>query len=306
MMSSFRRYAVVIVNYESELVLRELLLDIRRCNPLRVYVVDNSLIEKLPVDFAVDGLDVSVIFPGGNIGFGSACNRGMSQAFSDGVDSVYLINPDVRFSGEVLDDMYSHYSASEDRYKIAVPSIVFEDAPEVVWYYGGDVTSILLQAKVRNYMKPLPFVENELEEKPITFASGCFMLLSKEVYEKTGGFDERIFLYEEDLDLSLRSLRLGINLQHYPWVVVRHICQYSSREKGEGFTPILSSDNKKLKFYLSNILKSKRIVYSNISGQGRRFFTRLIFRLYILALVVRYRRRRDVWPILAKEFFSWH
>lgn len=41
------------------------------------------------------------------------------------------------------------------------------------------------------------------------FLSGAFMMIKKEVLDKTGGFDERFFMYGEDIDLSYRVQKAG-------------------------------------------------------------------------------------------------
>ena len=47
-----------------------------------------------------------------------------------------------------------------------------------------------------------------------TFVSGCFMYFRSSVLARIGGFDERFFLYLEDLDLSRRSQQVATNLYH--------------------------------------------------------------------------------------------
>jgi GT2 family glycosyltransferase len=51
--------------------------------------------------------------------------------------------------------------------------------------------------------------------------SGAAIFVAKERFDRVGGFDEEIFLYHEDDDLSLRLAQLG-PLMHIPGAVVRH------------------------------------------------------------------------------------
>lgn len=46
---------------------------------------------------------------------------------------------------------------------------------------------------------------------PIEFVSGCFFLVSRNIFQRLGGFDSKFFLYCEDADLSLRASHLGQN-----------------------------------------------------------------------------------------------
>jgi GT2 family glycosyltransferase len=56
----------------------------------------------------------------------------------------------------------------------------------------------------------------------IDFISGCLMVLPREALEKTGLFDERLFMYAEDLDLSLRLKRRGVRMRYCPSIRIRH------------------------------------------------------------------------------------
>ncbi len=47
------------------------------------------------------------------------------------------------------------------------------------------------------------------EEGAVSILAGAFMLVKKEVYQKTGGFDERYFMYGEDIDFSYSVSQLG-------------------------------------------------------------------------------------------------
>jgi GT2 family glycosyltransferase len=67
------------------------------------------------------------------------------------------------------------------------------------------------------------------------FLSGCFMALRRSVIEQVGGFDERYFLYAEDLDLSRRINAVSETL-YYPFASIIH--DYRS-ESGRGLRRLL-------------------------------------------------------------------
>ena len=51
---------------------------------------------------------------------------------------------------------------------------------------------------------------------------GSFMLVRREAWEAVGGFDERFFLYSEEVDLCLRVRRAGWRVVHVPSVTILH------------------------------------------------------------------------------------
>lgn len=63
----------------------------------------------------------------------------------------------------------------------------------------------------------------EHEEGEVESVSGAFMLMPRRVYERVGGFDERFFMYAEDMDLSLRIAEAGFRVLYWPRVDVVHV-----------------------------------------------------------------------------------
>lgn len=75
-------------------------------------------------------------------------------------------------------------------------------------------------------------IDNPYYDKPqeLHSFSGASVAIRKDLYEKLGGFDEKFFMYYEDVDLSLRLRRLGWKIYYEPTSVVYHIHSGSSQE----------------------------------------------------------------------------
>jgi Glycosyltransferase like family 2 len=71
----------------------------------------------------------------------------------------------------------------------------------------------------------------EWENSKVEVLSGAFMLINKEVWDITGGFDEDYFMYGEDIDLSYRILQAGFYNYYFPGTTIVHFKGESSREK---------------------------------------------------------------------------
>ncbi|MDO4556323.1 MAG: glycosyltransferase, partial [Lachnospiraceae bacterium] len=82
-------------------------------------------------------------------------------------------------------------------------------------------------------MRQLPYEHPKLYN-PVTgetsWMSGAAFAVRRNVFERIGGFDSRIFMYAEDVDLSWRIRALGYKLQYCPDVVIHH---YSYQKKNE-------------------------------------------------------------------------
>lgn len=65
----------------------------------------------------------------------------------------------------------------------------------------------------------------------VDWAAGMFLLFSAGVFREVGGFDERYFLYYEDVDICVRLWRRGQRVVIHPGVAVVHAAQRASRRK---------------------------------------------------------------------------
>jgi GT2 family glycosyltransferase len=63
---------------------------------------------------------------------------------------------------------------------------------------------------------------NENSDHEVDVLSGAFMLVKKEVLEKTGAFDERFFMYAEDIDLSYRIKLAGYKNYYFAGTTIVH------------------------------------------------------------------------------------
>ena len=69
--------------------------------------------------------------------------------------------------------------------------------------------------------------------------SGCLLLLRRSLWERLGGFDERFFMYGEDIDLAVRARALGFAPLITPDATVVHVVGASASGSGSKMTQIL-------------------------------------------------------------------
>ncbi len=126
-----------------------------------------------------------------NRGFSKAVNLGVKQAIEEGATQVLLINPDINISRLNLEVLLN------SNFDIAAPVLTFKRNKDTIYDYGG---------KVNFFLGRPTHLENRKSEN-IDFVSGACMLIKTDVFKKIGYFDERFFMYFEDVDFCLRAKR---------------------------------------------------------------------------------------------------
>ena len=167
-----------------------------------------------------------------NVGFGRANNVGIREVLRRGGERVFVLNNDTL----VEPDAMRHLERALDRHPeaaLATPRILYADAPDTLWYGGGFVDWSRGTARTPGYNGPAD-APLAMEPRPVTFASGCAMLLRAEALREVGGFDPRYFMYEEDVELGLRLLHAGWSMRYVPEAVVYHRVGGSQRGREEG------------------------------------------------------------------------
>ena len=149
-----------------------------------------------------------------NKGFGSGHNIGFHQSCSE-ADYHLVLNPDVIIHEGCLEKLITHMDAHPEIGLIA-PKIFSPDgsiqhlnkrAPTVLdLFIRRFVPEVLadrgLFGRRRGYFTMMDVGYDSPCDVP--FMSGCFMLFRREMFERVGGFDEGIFMYLEDADITRR------------------------------------------------------------------------------------------------------
>ncbi|HZW20132.1 glycosyltransferase family 2 protein [Noviherbaspirillum sp.] len=169
-----------------------------------------------------------------NPGFGAAHNIAIREAIA--AESTYhmVVNPDVSFGPEVIPGLLAYMEAHPDT-GLVMPDIRYPDGRRQhlckLLPHPGDLL-------VRRFVPALYRLSGRLDTyemrrsgydrtMQVPALSGCFMFLRTSVLKKTGGFDERYFMYLEDVDLSRRVGRVARTV-YYPAVSITHAYQKGS------------------------------------------------------------------------------
>ncbi len=233
--------SVVIVNYKVKEYIANLLNSLKKAQHdfnLEIFVVDNDsgddsisyLKERYP--------EVNYIANVENVGFGKANNQAIRQAKGE---FTLIINPDTLVSEDTLDVLVNHMNENPEcgaaGCKILNPDGTF--APEsrrsipTIWSASCKVfglNTLFPESKLfgQYYLSWLD--EDESGEVPVL--SGSFMFWRTDLLRKLNGFDERFFMYGEDIDLCYRVQKTDYRIDYVPDTSIIHY-KGESTKKGD-------------------------------------------------------------------------
>ena len=148
---------------------------------------------------------VQVVLSETNLGFGMGVNRAAEKATGE---FLCLVNSDVFFERLDIDVLLEQFQQAKN--------IGFLSTK--ILYSDGKIQSVSVPyPSVKSAIHQFVFFRDYHVMSPITYAfhkdvglrksdwvSGCVMLCRKSMFEEIGGFDENIFMYNEDLDICAR------------------------------------------------------------------------------------------------------
>lgn len=239
---------------------------------LFIVVVDNKSDDKR--DFKIIkqfGDNIHIIQNEINVGFGRANNIGIKWINKNiSSDYILLLNNDTVVEPDSISLLVNAYV--ENDCSVVVPKILYADNPSKIWYAGGEIDWKLGRAKSFGLNS-----ENVGYDKScfVSFASGCALLTKSALFEEVGFFDERMFMYLEDVDLSMRIISGGHKIFFQPQAIVYHKVQGSQRSRDSKYISGWSPKNPKLEFHLYHGVKNSIIAMRNNAS-------RLVFYRYAI------------------------
>jgi GT2 family glycosyltransferase len=191
-----------------------------------VVVVDNGSTDGSVDDWAIRHPDVRLVQNRANLGYAGGVNRGLVDL--DGVDAVALINSDAFVEPGWLTPLADALDA-DPAVGAASPKILFadrlEDGHPVINNVGNEL-SATWEPRDRGYDEVDIGQYDEPED--VWGWCGAAVLLRTRYLEEVGRFDERLFMYAEDVDLAWRGARRGWRYRYVPTSVVHHLHRASS------------------------------------------------------------------------------
>jgi len=195
-----------------------------------------------------------------NVGFGKAHNRGVKEARGE---YILFLNPDTKILDRSLEKMLNIFEVDE---KIGIAGPILVDCKgqfqkECWGFEKTPLSTIKSKLSGRN---------DQVEEGSIfevDWVSGGAMIIKKSIFSELGGFDEKYFMYFEDVDLCFQAKKKGWKIAVNPAARVHH-------QGGKSFS---SHRDKKRHYYASQNYYLKK----NFGSWRARLVKILRFPIYI-------------------------
>jgi N-acetylglucosaminyl-diphospho-decaprenol L-rhamnosyltransferase len=199
--------------------------------PVSVLMADNGSTDGAPQAAVERYPGVRLFSTGANLGYGSAVNRAIAQlndALEDVGEWVVVANPDVQWGPGSIDALLD--AASRWRRAATLGPMIHD--PDGSVYPSARQLPSLFRGSMHAVVGPLwknnpwstAYRQERLEpsERPVGWLSGSCLLVRRAAFEQIGGFDERYFMYMEDVDLGDRLGKAGWLNVYAPSAEVLH------------------------------------------------------------------------------------
>ncbi|GGF14149.1 glycosyltransferase family 2 protein [Subtercola lobariae] len=233
------RVALVTVSYHSADDVTTCLSSVARAATVqpRLVVVNNARDDELG--------EIAALFPSAdiisaptNLGYGGAINLAARQLAPE-IDWILVTNPDVTFNPASIDELLA-VGSSDDRFGIVGPRILNDDGS--IYPSARDLPSLtvgaghaLLHRLVpgnrwsKRYLRADKSRSTDSETIESGWLSGACMMIRRSAFDAVSGFDDRFFMYFEDVDLGERIGNAGWRVLYAPTASVHHAGGTSTR-----------------------------------------------------------------------------
>ncbi|MBR0491135.1 MAG: glycosyltransferase [Clostridia bacterium] len=203
------KFDIVIVTYNSKKWMENCINSIENqkdfdLKNLSLYIVDNGssdgtteYIEKRGKETTLSKIEL--LKTGQNLGFGKGNNYGFEKGNSE---YVFFLNPDTELVENTMVELENAIKNSEQDF--------------AVW-----------ECRQKPYEHPKMY---NILTGETSWASGACIIVKREVFAKIGGFDSKIFMYAEDVDISWNIRLHGYKIKYVPKAVVVHYCYKNAGE----------------------------------------------------------------------------
>lgn len=228
--------SVVIFNSPKELV-EKVIRSFAPSTERKLFIIDNS---EEKTELYLNKADIEYIYNGKNLGYGAGHNIGIRKAIEENADYHIVLNPDISFVPDILDEL-ADYADADEEVVYMLPKVVGADGKI---QYLCKLLPTPFDLIFRRFFPKTKGIEKRNDRYVLKGSgyctimnppclSGCFMFMRVSVLKKYDlKFDERFFMYCEDFDLIRRLHRVGKTI-YYPNAAIVHRHERESYKNGK-------------------------------------------------------------------------
>lgn len=229
-----------IVLYQNKInVVKKTIDSFLACDEVSIlYLVDNSPTSELKL-LSNDPRTI-YIFNDKNLGFGKAHNIAIQKSIEQKSDYHFVLNPDIYFDKIQLSKIVTYLENNKEfgqlmpqiRYPNEEIQYLCKKNPKPFDLFLRRFAPKFLQNKFQKRMDEFEYRDKDYNEimVDVPYFSGCFMVFRTSILEKVKGFDERIFMYIEDADITRRVLEVSRTV-YFPAAKIYHHYEKGSYKK---------------------------------------------------------------------------
>tara|TARA_B100001093_G_scaffold305440_1_gene291382 strand:+ start:90010 stop:90924 length:915 start_codon:yes stop_codon:yes gene_type:complete len=265
-----------------------------------LYVIDNaSEDDTINILKSLKDSRSKVIFNKKNLGVARANNIGITKAINDNCDQVLIINNDVEFKTNLINNLL--ITQSKFDCSLVAPKMKYFYDKNKIWYAGSWFKSL-------NGFLPLHRGMNQNDSKQydqdelIHYAPTCCLLIKKIVFKDIGYMDEKYFVYFDDVDFLYRVYKQKHHKLYYCYNVdFYHKVGSLTSSIVENKKNIYRSD-----FFIKQNFKNHVYFLKKVGGIYSSFFIFLLFFKFNLRFVFskRIRKNLSTFFLINKSYFS--
>jgi len=232
-----------IVVYKENLKVLENAIDSFLASPLskKLYIIDNSPSNEFKNKIQNDS--VEYIYSNKNVGFGKGHNSILHKLTSENKYHL-ILNPDVRFHPEILEKLVLKMESNES-FSMIAPRVLnsnnellhtarrYPSLFELIFRFLGIFKKFTIRGEYKN--------QNHKQSFSPDFVQGSFMLFKTEDLLRLEGFDERYFMYMEDVDICRKIDLSGKRKLYFPATEIIHTHRKGSSKEFRLFFIHISS-----------------------------------------------------------------
>ena len=247
------KFLVIIINFKTSHLIPDLISSIIEIeNEFSILIVDNASTPETYNELKSLNDDRVYILPSEqNLGFTGGVNYALNYTMNNlhGFEYFFLINPDAFSSPNLISDLMKILKLNKDAACIS-PQILNSDG--IPWYSGAAID--YLNGKVSTSVNIKPESTNKYFE--VDAFCGCAVLFDFDKVIRAGMFNEDLFMYYDEADLSIKLKKMGNKILYTPAYTIYHDVSYTTKDITHLKTYYMTR-NKFIVFNNSMSLKSK-------------------------------------------------